>query len=125
MIQALCVGCGGFVGAVLRYLMGLIPYEGAFPFITFFVNFTGAVAIGVITELSGMLHLNENLSLFLRVGVCGGFTTFSTFSLETLNLLQQKKYITCGAYAVLSLVVCVLGVWLGKTVTHALLKQTV
>lgn len=123
MIQALCVGCGGFLGAVLRYLMGMIPYEGAFPLVTFLVNFIGAAAIGVITELSSLLHLNGNLSLFLRVGVCGGFTTFSTFSLETLNLLQEKKYVTGGAYAVLSLLVCVLGVWLGKTVTRALLRQ--
>lgn len=123
MIQALCVGCGGFLGAVLRYLMGMIPYEGEFPLVTFLVNFIGAVAIGVFAELSALLHLNGNLSLFLRVGVCGGFTTFSTFSMETLSLLQEKKYLTGGAYAVLSLAICVMGVWLGRTVTRALLKQ--
>lgn len=62
------------------------------------------------------------MSLFLRTGLCGGFTTFSTFSLETLTLLQEKKYLAGGVYALLSLAACVLGVWLGQLLVRTLFK---
>lgn len=122
MIQVLCVGCGGFIGAVLRYLIGLAPFHGDFPLMTFLVNFTGAFCIGVFSQLAAMLPLDKNLSLFLRTGLCGGFTTFSTFSLEALTLLQEKKYLAGGAYVLLSLAACLLGVWLGQLLVRGLLK---
>ena len=83
MIAALCVGAGGFCGAIARYLLGLLPYQGQFPLITFIINFTGAVAIGAVVEAASIRPgmLPPNAVLFLKTGLCGGFTTFSTFSL--------------------------------------------
>ena len=87
MIAALCVGAGGFCGAIARYLLGLLPYQGQFPLITFVINFTGAVAIGAVVEAASIRPgmLPPNAVLFVKTGLCGGFTTFSTFSLETLG----------------------------------------
>ena len=78
MGAALLVGAGGFIGAVGRYLLGLVPCGGDFPLMTFLVNFLGAVAIGAVAEAaSGPAALPAEAALFLKTGVCGGFTTFS------------------------------------------------
>lgn len=124
MIAALCVGAGGFLGAIARYLLGFIPYQGDFPLITFAINFVGAFAIGVVFEIANIRPgmLPDNAVLFLKTGLCGGFTTFSTFSLETLSLLERGKYAIGGAYAFGSLVVCVLGVMAGKLFVKTLLQ---
>lgn len=115
MLSILCVGAGGFLGAVARYLMGLVPYEGDFPLMTFIVNFVGAVAIGAVMEVaSGWPGMPENALLFLKTGICGGFTTFSTFSLETVTLFEEGKYAVGALYAGGSLAVCVVGVVLGR-----------
>ena len=115
MIAALCVGAGGFLGAVARYLLGLLPYQGDFPLITF--------AIGVVFEVASVRPgmLPDNAVLFLKTGLCGGFTTFSTFSLETLSLLERGKYAMGATYAFGSLAVCLIGVLAGKLFVHALL----
>lgn len=115
MFSMLCVGLGGFIGAVARYLLGLLPLEGDFPFMTFIINFTGAVAIGAVFEAASIWPaLPSDATLFLKTGLCGGFTTFSAFSLETLTLLEHGKYATGALYAGGSVVVCVLGVALGR-----------
>ena len=86
------------------------------PLITFVINFTGAVAIGAVVEAASIRPgmLPPNAVLFVKTGLCGGFTTFSTFSLETLGLLERGEYAIGGAYALGSLAVCVLGVVAGK-----------
>lgn len=115
MLAVLCVGFGGFVGAVGRYLLGLVPYEGDFPLMTFLINFVGAVAIGAIFEAATVWpRMSDNAVLFLKTGVCGGFTTFSAFSLETLTLLERGKYATGALYACGSVLVCLVGVMLGR-----------
>ena len=115
MVAVLCVGLGGFIGSVGRYLLGLVPVEGDFPLMTFAVNFAGAVLIGAVfeaaTEGSG---LPDNAVLFLKTGVCGGFTTFSAFSLETLALLERGKYATGALYACGSVLACLAGVVIGR-----------
>lgn len=123
MIAALCVGAGGFLGAVARYLLGFIPCQGQFPLITFAINFVGAVVIGIVFEIANIRPgmLPDNAVLFLKTGLCGGFTTFSTFSLETLSLLEKGNYVVGGAYALGSLVACVLGVMVGKLLVKAAL----
>lgn len=123
MIAALCVGVGGFLGAIARYLLGLIPYQGDFPLITFAINFIGAFVIGVVFELASIrpAMLPSNAVLFLKTGLCGGFTTFSTFSLETLSLLERGKYALGATYAFGSLAVCLVGVLAGKMLVKALL----
>lgn len=120
MLSVLCVGLGGFIGSVGRYLLGLVPYEGDFPLMTFIINFVGAVIIGAVFEAATVgPGLPDNAVLFLKTGVCGGFTTFSAFSLETLNLLERGKFATGAAYACGSVVVCLVGVALGRLAMRA------
>ena len=65
--------------------------------------------------------LSREAVLFLKVGLCGGFTTFSTFSLETLGLIEGGQYAIAGAYALVSVVLCVAGVLVGKVLARALM----
>lgn len=91
MIECIVVGIGGFVGAVCRYLIGLLPLkEGSiFPIKTFAINIFGSFVIGIIAALAVKnSSLNPRFILFLKVGICGGFTTFSSFALETSMWLQ-------------------------------------
>ena len=90
---------------------------------TLLINFLGSVAIGAIVEASELAAgaLPREAVLFLKVGLCGGFTTFSTFSLETLELIEAGQYAIAGAYALVSVVLCVAGVLVGKTLARALL----
>lgn len=113
MKTVLLVACGGACGAVLRYLISLIPFGTNFPFATFFTNLAGAFAIGLITGLVADSLLSANASAFLKTGVCGGFTTFSTFSLEAYRLLTNGHPIIGGAYVVLSVGLAIIGVFLG------------
>lgn len=115
MLAVLCVGMGGFIGSVGRYLLGLVPVEGDFPLMTFVINFAGAVLIGAVFEAATVWPgMSDNAVLFLKTGVCGGFTTFSAFSLETLTLLERGKYATGALYACGSVLVCLVGVTLGR-----------
>ena len=125
MLNCLAVGLGGFIGAVIRYLMGLIPIKNpaSFPVNTFIINIAGAFAIGCIAyAMSKNQNIDSRLILFLKVGICGGFTTFSTFSLETLTLFENGKAFAGSIYGILSLVLCVAGVWLGQYWAKALLS---
>lgn len=111
------VALGGAVGALLRYSIGLIPYSAPFPILTLIINFLGAVIIGVVAGASEVKDVNSSLSLFIKTGVCGGFTTFSTFSLEAVNLLRSGQTALSVIYAVVSVVLCVLGVLLGMYIS--------
>ena len=118
MIQILSVGAGGFIGAVLRFLMGKLPLKEMtiFPVNTLLINIIGAFVIGVVAAAGSRYGAeNSNLVLFLKVGLCGGFTTFSTFSLEGLALIQEGDFLIFMAYAVSSVALCLLAVWLGHT----------
>lgn len=120
LINCLAVGAGGFVGSVLRYLCGLIPSDSAFPFATFAINVVGSFCLAFIATLvlNGTIG-NEQLSLMLRVGLCGGFTTFSTFSLESMQLMQQGDTLTAFAYVALTCVLCVGAAFLGNWIAAA------
>ena len=94
LLNCVFVGLGGAAGSICRYLLGLLPLKpvSGFPAITLCINIAGAFALGLIGALAGKYaKLNPQMLLFLRVGVCGGFTTFSTFSVETVVLLSHKK----------------------------------
>ena len=107
MMAMLCVGLGGFVGAVGRYLLGLVPLEGDFPLMTFLINFVGGRGYrGRVRGCYGVARHVRQCGPVLETGVCGGFTTFSTFSLETLTLIERGKYVTGAAYACGSVVAC-------------------
>lgn len=97
MLNCLCVGIGGFAGAVLRYLIGLIRVKETmiFPIKTFAVNILGCFLIGCISAAavrSAETPLNPRLILLLKTGVCGGFTTFSSFALETTGLMRDGHF---------------------------------
>lgn len=119
----LFVGLGGAVGAMLRYAISLIPYKGGFPLMTFVTNILGALLIGFIVGYASKRNVNDSLMLFLKTGLCGGFTTFSTFSLEAYNLFVSGSKILAVCYAGLSAVCCIIGVWLGITLSTAVVKD--
>ena len=117
MIECIVVGAGGFIGAVCRYLIGLIPLNegGTFPIKTFLINIAGSFIIGVIAALAlKNSALSPRAVLFLKVGICGGFTTFSSFALETGDLIKGGNIHTALLYAVFSSVVGVLAVFAGQ-----------
>lgn len=113
----LIVALGGAIGAAARYGLSLITVKIDFPLMTFITNLLGAFAIGLIVGFAAKKNLDSRLILFLKTGFCGGFTTFSTFSLETFNLIQAGNYFIAGLYALLSLVLCIAGVALGLLIT--------
>lgn len=119
MINIIMVGIGGAIGAILRYLLSLLPFEAAFPFATFITNILGAFFIGIVTGMSDKGGVSPKTVLLLKTGVCGGFTTFSTFSLESWNLLSGGKLFTGSVYMVLSLCCCIVGVAIGRLLTRA------
>lgn len=118
MMNALAVGCGGFIGAVSRYLLSIFINRyniSSFPISTLIINVIGSFLIGLLAQLlSALCPENKRLQLFLTTGILGGFTTFSTFSLETINLYQNGNTIFAIANVILSIMFCLLGVLLGK-----------
>lgn len=108
MLNILAVGAGGFIGAVCRYLISLINISESFvfPIKTFAVNIIGCIIIGFIAvAVSKNIELSPPMLLFLKVGICGGFTTFSTFALETADLMSNGHVAAAFLYVVLSVVV--------------------
>lgn len=104
-MNILAVGLGGALGAIFRYLLGqIIPKLGSgFPIATFAVNLIGCFAIGLVVGLAGKhSNIDPRVILFLQTGICGGFTTFSTFSLESLTLIEEGKIVIGILYIVLS-----------------------
>ena len=117
MIDCIAVGIGGFIGAVCRYLIGMVPLkEGCtFPIKTFLINIAGSFLIGIITALAMKTDpLDSRTVLFLKVGLCGGFTTFSSFALETADLMKDGKIHLAALYFVLSVTFGVLAVFAGQ-----------
>lgn len=109
----LFVALGGALGACGRYAISLIPVRTQFPYLTLITNLLGALLIGFIVGAADGKS-SKNAMLFWKTGVCGGFTTFSTFSLEAYELFEKGAYLTGALYAVLSVSVCLLGVLIGK-----------
>ena len=116
----LAVAIGGAVGSLARYSVASLVQSAAwsgFPWGIFFVNIMGGFLMGVITELAALkLHFTPELRAFLTVGVLGGFTTFSTFSLDSALLIERGAYASAAAYmassAILSVAALFFGLWL-------------
>ena len=113
------VGLGGALGAIGRYAISMIPIKTEFPFLTLITNILGAVLIGFISGMvSAKQDVSQNIVLFWKTGVCGGFTTFSTFSLEAYELFEKGSTILGLVYAVVSVVSCIFGIVCGKKVAE-------
>ncbi|HJA65344.1 MAG TPA: fluoride efflux transporter CrcB [Candidatus Mediterraneibacter cottocaccae] len=119
MLDCIIVGAGGFIGSVCRYLIGMIPVKETwgFPVKTFAINLAGAFVIGIIAAVAlKNQSLNPRVVLFLKVGLCGGFTTFSSFALETGDLIGRGNTAMALLYAVSSMVLGVAAVFAGQAV---------
>ena len=117
----LFVALGGALGAVARYAISLIPVKTQFPILTLVTNILGAILIGFIVGITDKKEdVSPNMVLFWKTGVCGGFTTFSTFSLEAYKLFEDKAYALGGIYALLSVCCCIFGFFLGKKLATAI-----
>ena len=117
------VGIGGFIGSYLRYVISVQIQQkllSSFPFGTFTVNIVGCFIIGVLYALSTRYNLAPEYRLLLATGFCGGFTTFSSFSIEGIVLLQDAQFLYGFLYAGLSLIVGFFAAWLGLTLVRML-----
>lgn len=122
MKDILAVFIGGGCGSVLRFLVSAVIGRNVstiFPVGTLFINISGSFLLGTLTGLLARDVVSPEWRFFLTVGFCGGFTTFSTFSLEFAELLRSAHYSTAFAYAGASLVLCLLGTFAGLWLTRA------
>ena len=126
MLSSLAVAVGGAVGSLLRFWLGeLFSLLGltAFPWATLAANVSGSFLIGLIATLTGpdgRLLVTPELRLFWMVGICGGYTTFSSFSLQTLNLMSDGEWLQASFNIGGSVVLCLLAVWLGHIAAFSL-----
>lgn len=120
MLAYLWVAAGGALGSVSRFwLNGLVSQRfDTFPMGTLVVNVAGSFVIGILGALTipeGRMSSEARAfaTQFLMIGVCGGFTTFSTFSRETLNLMREREWLYAGGNVLLSVAICLVATWLG------------
>src|SRR5512146_1315859 len=120
----LLVGIGGFVGSVARYLVAVLfagQISSVFPFATLTVNVVGCFVIGLLFGLSDRGNLlSPEWRMLLTTGFCGGFTTFSTFSYESLRLMQDGEYLYLAAYVLISVVVGLAATFVGITLIRSI-----
>ena len=120
MLNYLWVSIGGAVGTAARFwISGVIGqrYGEVFPYGTLTVNVTGSFLIGVLAALTnpdGRWLVSPSFREFFMIGVCGGYTTFSSFSLQTLNLIHDGEWLRAIWNTVASVLLCLFAVWLGQ-----------
>jgi CrcB protein len=122
--RAMIVGAGGFLGAAARYLLGGVVhrhYDGTFPLGTWIVNVSGCLAMGVLAALViDRPVLEPRLRLFLMVGLLGGFTTFSSFGYETLELVRQGSLRAAAVNVIGTMAATLAGVFAGWRLARAI-----
>ena len=120
MLQLLVIGCGGAVGAMMRYGLGLrvtLLAGSAFPWGTLLVNIVGCFLAGLLFALAvTRIPLSDLLRNGLQIGLLGGFTTFSAFSIDAITLFDQGLWLRGLLYIVTSVIVSLLGAYLGMSV---------
>lgn len=120
MLKSLLIaGTGGFIGTILRFLVSRYFQENTFslfPWGTFTVNIVGCLLIGIFYGMSERGNLmSSEVRIFLTVGICGGFTTFSSLSLDAFMLLQEKEWLKLSFYASMSFFLGLVAVYIGRT----------
>lgn len=124
-MQLLLIGLGGFVGTILRYVLGGLVQSGvsgsAFPWGTLSINLLGCFGIGLLAELSEARgFLRPEMRGFLMVGILGGFTTFSAFANETVNAFRDAALDIAFLNVVASVGLGLVAVWAGRMLAHAI-----
>lgn len=125
MLKFLIIGLGGGLGAILRYMVSNLDYRfsnGVFPAGTLVVNATGSFIIGFLWVFFDRFIFPPNLRLFLFVGILGGYTTFSSFSLETFNLIRDGEYNIAFLNVFLSFTLSIAAVFAGFFLSRFLLN---
>ena len=118
----LAVGAGGAIGTIARYfLSGVVAsaFGETFPWGTLIINVTGSFVIGVFAVLTGpdgRYLVGSVTRQFVMIGLCGGYTTFSSFSIQTLSLMRDGEWLYAGWNVVGSVVLCLIFVWFGATI---------
>jgi len=129
LTQYIVIGLGGALGSMLRFGLGSLIDTNAqktgqiFPWGTIIVNVTGCFIIGFIFTISaseGRIILSSLTRNFIMIGILGGYTTFSSFSLQTLTLAQDGQWWGAAANVLLSVVLCLAGVWFGAMLAGSL-----
>lgn len=125
MLKSLLIaGTGGFIGTVLRFLVSRYFQENTFslfPWGTFTVNIIGSLLIGIFYGMSERGNLlSPEIRIFLTVGICGGFTTFSSLTNDAFMLLQEKEWFKVSLYASLSFFLGLVAVYLGRTLIKSI-----
>jgi CrcB protein len=125
MVKSILIaGLGGFLGTVFRFLISRyfqVHYASVFPWGTFTVNILGSFLIGIFLGVSEKGNLmSTEWRIFLAVGICGGFTTYSSLSNDAFLLLQSKEFLRFAAYTGLSFVLGILAVFLGRLIIKAI-----
>ncbi len=123
LVKVLAIGCGGFIGAVLRYVVsGVIQNLSrsvSFPFGTLGVNLIGCYLIGLFACLAETHNVfSPEMRLFLLIGILGSFTTYSTFGNETLDILRNREALRAISNIVLHVILGLLAVWLGRITVY-------
>ncbi len=126
MTLYLLIALGGALGSVARFWLSSIIgnlFSATFPWGTLLVNISGSFVIGFFSTLTapdGRVFASSNTRQFFMTGICGGYTTFSSFSLQTLNLARDGEWLQAGANTVGSVVTCFVAVWLGHLAAASL-----
>ncbi|MBI3446267.1 MAG: fluoride efflux transporter CrcB [Magnetospirillum sp.] len=120
------IALGSAIGGMARYwLSGVVAtgFGGSFPWGTLVVNVTGSALIGLfatLTSVDGRVFVPAEWRTFFMVGICGGYTTFSSFSLQSLALAQDGEWLAAGMNVMLSVALCLVAVWLGHAAAMVL-----
>lgn len=121
MTQILAVAAGGAVGSVLRYLISRTALLSAFPWTTLLVNMVGSFVLGLFLSVAGTrVTISQESRAFVSIGLLGGFTTFSTFSQQTISLWQAERFSLAGWNVVLNVALSLLAAWLGWRLGRAI-----
>ncbi|MDR2651169.1 MAG: fluoride efflux transporter CrcB [Prevotellaceae bacterium] len=126
IFKIILIGIGGGAGSILRYLTSVFVekhFQHIFPIATFAVNFIGCLLMGLLLGLFEQQQIvNSNLKFLFVTGFCGGYTTFSAFSAENMNLFQSENSTIAFVYILLSVFICIAAVWAGFVTAQFIFK---